>query len=91
MSRPPRRRPSGVEPDSDARAADQWERLRSWIQRKIEQMAAGDFERLPPQFADDAGRRACEAYATVLTAMEVIEGRRRRGKETPRADAGDGT
>ncbi len=80
-----------MEPDSNARAADQWERLRSWIQRKIEQMAAGDFERLPPQFADDAGRRASEAYATVLTAMEVIEGRPRRGKDAPPSDAGDAT
>ena len=76
-----------MEPASDARAGDQWERLRAWIQRKIEQMAAGDFERLPPQFSDDGGRSASEAYATVLMAMEVIEGRRRRGTTTAPADA----
>ncbi|MCY4112542.1 MAG: hypothetical protein OXG33_01210 [Chloroflexi bacterium] len=57
-------------------SADQWERLRGWLQRKIAQMAEGDFERLPPQFSDDRGRRASEAYETVLLAMEVLEGRR---------------
>jgi len=69
--------------------ADQWERLRGWLQRKIAQMAEGDFERLPPQFSDDDGRRASEAYETVLLAMEVLEGR--RGTAVPRPDADDAT
>lgn len=53
-----------------------WERLRSWLRRRIDQMAAGDFSRLPPSFAADDGHLVSEAYATVLIAMEVIEGRR---------------
>ena len=74
---------------ADPRAADQWERLRGWLQRKIAQMADGDFERLPPQFSDDDGRRATEAYETVLLAMEVLEGR--RGTAARRPDADDAT
>ncbi|MCY3914006.1 MAG: hypothetical protein OXG43_12310 [Chloroflexi bacterium] len=67
----------------DPRAADQWERLRGWLQRKIAQMAEGDFERLPSQFSDDDGRRASEAYETVLLAMEVLEGRRGTAARRP--------
>lgn len=67
-------------------SADQWERLRGWLQRKIAQMAEGDFERLPPQFSDDDGRRASEAYETVLLAMEVLEGRRGTAVRQPEAD-----
>jgi len=59
--------------------ADRWERLRTWVQRKIAQMEAGDFERLPESFAADGGQVAREAYGTLLVAMEVIEGRRARG------------
>ncbi len=66
-----------------ASSADQWERLRGWLQRKIAQMAEGDFERLPPQFSDDGGRRASEAYETVLLAMEVLEGRRGTAESPP--------
>ncbi len=80
-----------MEPNADPHTADRWERLRAWLQRKVEQMAAGDFERLPPQFSDDDGRRASEAYETVLLAMEVIEGRRGRGAATPQSDANDAT
>lgn len=76
---------SGVDPC----AADQWERLRGWLQRKIAQMAEGDFERLPPQFSDDDGRRATEAYETVLLAMEVLEGQ--RDTAVRRSDADDAT
>ena len=67
-------------------SADQWERLRAWLQRKIAQMAEGDFERLPPQFSDDEGRRATESFETVLMAMEVLEGRRGRAARQPDAD-----
>jgi len=59
-----------------ADAGESWKRLRSWIRRRIDQMAAGDYSRLPPSFASDDGRVASEAYSTVLIAMEVIEGRR---------------
>lgn len=52
-------------------------------------MAEGDFDRLPPQFSDDDGSRATEAYETVLLAMEVLEGR--RGTAVPRPDADDPT
>ncbi len=69
---------------------DRWERLRDWIQRKIDQMGEGDFERLPPTFSEDGGRRASEAYETVLIAMEVIEGRRtREGAASPDAKDAD--
>ena len=61
---------------TDVDTSVSWERLRSWLRRRIEQMAAGDFSRLPPSFAADDGHLAREAYATVLIAMEVIEGRR---------------
>lgn len=70
-------------------SADRWERLRGWLQRKIAQMADGDFDRLPPQFSDDDGRRATEAYETVLLAMEVLEGR--RGTAARRPDVDDAT
>lgn len=64
-------------------SADQWERLRGWLQRKIAQMAEGDFERLPPQFSDDDGRRATEAYETVLAAMDILESRRGTAASPP--------
>ena len=57
-------------------AVGSWERLRRWLHRRVDQMAAGDFSRLPQSFAADDGHLAREAYATVLIAMEVIEGRR---------------
>jgi len=57
-------------------ADESWGRLRSWLRRRIDQMAAGDYSRLPASFAGDDGRVASEAYTTVLIAMEVIEGRR---------------
>ena len=60
----------------DVDSSVSWERLRSWLRRRIDQMAAGDFSRLPPSFVADDGHLAREAYATVLIAMEVIEGRR---------------
>ena len=72
-----------MESSPGPQAADDWERLRAWIQRKIEQMAVGDFERLPPHFGDDDGRRASEAYETVLMAMQVIEGRRGTAARQP--------
>ena len=59
-----------------ADAGESWERLRGWLRRRIDQMAAGDYSRLPSSFASDDGRVASEAYTTVLIAMEVIEGRR---------------
>ncbi|MDE2903695.1 MAG: hypothetical protein OXP73_11800 [Chloroflexota bacterium] len=59
-----------------ADAGESWKRLRSWLRRRIDQMAADDYSRLPPSFASDDGRVASEAYSTVLIAMEVIEGRR---------------
>lgn len=68
-------------------AGESWERLRSWLRRRIDQMAAGDYSRLPPSFASDNGRVASEAYSTVLIAMEVIEGRRTTpGRGRSRAD-----
>ena len=39
-----------------ADAGESWERLRSWLQRRIEQMAVGDYSRLPASFASDDGR-----------------------------------
>ena len=70
-----------------ADAGESWERLRSWLRRRIDQMAAGDYSRLPSSFASDDGRVASEAYTTVLIAMEVIEGRRTTpGREHRRAD-----
>ena len=75
-----------MESSADPPDADRWERLRGWLQRKIAQMAAGDFDRLPPQFSDDDGRRATEAYETVLLAMEVLEGRRGAAARQPDAD-----
>ena len=67
-------------------AGESWERLRSWLRRRIEQMAADDYTRLPSSFARDEGRIASEAYTTVLIAMEVIEGRRTTpGRESGRA------
>ena len=57
-------------------AGESWERLRSWLRRRVDQMADGDYTRLPSSFANDDGQVASEAYATVLIAMEVIEGRR---------------
>ena len=57
-------------------AGESWERLRSWLRRRIDQMAADDYSRLPSSFARDEGRIASEAYTTVLIAMEVLEGRR---------------
>lgn len=69
-----------------ADAGESWERLRSWLRRRIDHMAAGDYSRLPPSFASDDGRVASEAYTTVLIAMEVIEGRRiTPGRERKRA------
>ncbi len=59
-----------------AEAGESWTRLRSWLRRRIDQMAAGDYSRLPSSFASDDGHVAREAYATVLIAMDVIEGRR---------------
>lgn len=59
-----------------ADAGESWERLRRWLRRRVDQMAAGDYSRLPPSFASDDGHVASEAYSTVLIAMEVIEGRR---------------
>ena len=53
-----------------------WKRLRRWLRRRIDQMATGDFSRLPASFASDDGRVASEAYTTVLIAMEVVEGHR---------------
>ena len=71
----------------NADAGESWERLRSWLRRRIDQMAAGDYSRLPSSFASDDGRVASEAYTTVLIAMEVIEGRRTTpGRERRRAD-----
>lgn len=55
---------------------ESWTRLRSWLGRRIDQVAAGDYSRLPSSFASDDGRVASEAYTTVLIAMDVIEGRR---------------
>ena len=70
-----------------AEAGESWERLRSWLWRRIDQMAADDYSRLPPSFASADGRVASEAYATVLIAMEVIEGRRTTpGRERGQAD-----
>lgn len=60
----------------NADAGESWERLRSWLRRRIDQIAAGDYSRLPSSFADDDGGVASEAYTTVLIAMEVIDGRR---------------
>lgn len=69
-----------------ADAGESWERLRSWLRRRIDQMAAGDYSRLPSSFASDDGHVASEAYTTVLIAMEVIEGRRTTpGRERSRA------
>lgn len=59
-----------------ADAGESWERLRSWLRRRVDQMAAGDYSRLPSSFASDDGQVPREAYTTVLIAMEVIEGRR---------------
>lgn len=71
----------------NADAGESWERLRSWLRRRIDQMAAGDYSRLPSSFASDDGHVASEAYTTVLIAMEVIEGRRTTpGREPRRAD-----
>lgn len=64
-------------------AGESWERLRSWLRRRIDRMAAGDYSRLPSSFASDDGHVASEAYTTVLIAMEVIEGRR----TTPRRES----
>ena len=61
---------------SNADAGESWERLRSWLRRRIDQMAADDYSQLPSSFASDDGRVASEAYTTVLIAMEVLEGRR---------------
>lgn len=72
-----------------ANAGESWERLRSWLRRRVDQIAAGDFSRLPPSFARDGGRVASEAYTTVLIAMEVIEGRRTTlGRERKRTGRG---
>ena len=72
-----------------ADAGESWERLRSWLRRRIDQMAAGDYSRLPSSFAGDDGHVASEAYTTVLIAMEVIEGRRMTpGRERGAADPG---
>ncbi len=57
-------------------AGESWERLRSWLRRRVDQMADGNYARLPSSFANDDGQVASEAYTTVLIAMEVIEGRR---------------
>ncbi len=65
------------EPDPDER----WERLHAWLLRKLDQMEKGDFERLPASFKADGGRLAAHAYETVLVAMQVLEGRRTRGKQ----------
>ena len=78
-----------MESNVSSPSTDRWERLRAWLQRKVAQMAEGDFERLPPQFRDDDGRRATEAYETVLLAMEVLEGR--RGTAASRPDPDDTT
>ena len=72
-----------------ADAGESWERLRSWLRRRIDQMADGDYSRLPSSFAVDDGQVAREAYGTVLIAMEVIEGRRMTpGRERGAADPG---
>ena len=72
-----------------AEAGESWERLRSWLRRRIDQMAGGDFSRLPSSFAADDGRVAREAYETVLIAMEVIEGRRMTpGRQPAQRDQG---
>lgn len=71
-----------------AEAGESWERLRSWLRRRIDQMAADDYSRLPSSFASDDGHVASEAYTTVLIAMEVIEGRRTTpGREPGRASS----
>ena len=71
----------------NADAGESRERLRSWLRRRIDQMAAGDYSRLPSSFASDDGHIASEAYTTVLIAMEVIEGRRTTpGREHRQAD-----
>lgn len=71
----------------NANAGESWDRLRSWLRRRIDQVAAGDYSRLPSSFASDDGRVASEAYTTVLIAMEVIEGRRTTpGREQRQAD-----
>jgi hypothetical protein len=68
-------------------AGESWERLRSWLRRRVDQMADGDYSRLPSSFASDNGEVASEAYATVLIAMEVIEGHRTTpGRESGGAD-----
>ena len=70
-----------------ANAGESWERLRCWLRRRIDQMAARDYSRLPSSFASDDGHVASEAYTTVLIAMEVIEGRRTTpGRERRQAD-----
>lgn len=74
---------------STAEAGESWERLRSWLRRRVDQMAAGDYSRLPSSFASDDGRVASEAFTTVLIAMEVIEGRRTTpGRERNRTSRG---
>lgn len=68
-------------------AGQTWKRLRSWLRRRVDQLADGDYSRLPPSFAKDDGQVASEAYTTVLIAMEVIEGRRTTpGREPGQTD-----
>ena len=42
-------------------AGESWERLRSWLRRRVDQMADGNYARLPSSFANDDGQVASEA------------------------------